>query len=240
MTCVRGRCQRREPGAAPGLPRLRRALAAADTAAGALSLRVLSAALRAGLAMPELRRAPDDRPHEPHRGHDLPALPRLDAEAGLTPMEAATKSAACAATSSAPAGSLPRSSPPTSPASAPQVAEVMDAGARRDPRRRHGRALRPADHDRPARRGGDRRPGPRCRRSARRPSDDRAPRAIRSPSSPGPAPTRSASMWRRPRTQTARSARSARLGCLAGIAINPAPPRSRFVEFAAPPTSFSA
>ena len=40
-----------------------------------------------------------------------------------------------------------------------QVRLVVDAGAQRDPRRRHGRALRPADHARAARR----------RRAARRP-----------------------------------------------------------------------
>ena len=52
-----------------------------------------------------------------------------------------------------------------------------------DPRRRDGRPLRPADHDRAAGRRRDRRPGPRRRRRDRRPPDDRAPRATTSPSS---------------------------------------------------------
>ena len=82
----------RDDASAPGLPRLRRALAAPDPATGALPLRLLPAALRAGLGMPELRRAPDDRPHERLRGHALPALRRLHAEVDL--IEAATESPA--------------------------------------------------------------------------------------------------------------------------------------------------
>jgi len=45
------------------MPELRRAVAASHAAARALALRVLSAPLRAGLAVSELRRAPDDRPN---------------------------------------------------------------------------------------------------------------------------------------------------------------------------------
>src|SRR5881394_267458 len=59
-------------------------MAASDPAARTLSLRVLSAPLRAGLAMSKLRRAPDHRPDEHYRGHDLPDLRRFDAEADLS------------------------------------------------------------------------------------------------------------------------------------------------------------
>ncbi len=45
-----------------------------DQPPGSLSLRLLPAPLRARLAVPELRRAPDDRPHALGRGHALPAL----------------------------------------------------------------------------------------------------------------------------------------------------------------------
>src|SRR4051812_1079435 len=75
------RGQRPEEGR---LPPLRRTLAAPDPAPGPLPLRVLSAPLRAGVAMPRLWRTPDDRPNEHHRGHDLSALRRLDAEARMS------------------------------------------------------------------------------------------------------------------------------------------------------------
>ena len=67
---------------APELPRLRRAMAAPDQPARALPVRELPAPLRAGLGLPGLRRAPDDRPHALDRGHALPALRQLDAEVG--------------------------------------------------------------------------------------------------------------------------------------------------------------
>src|SRR3954449_6117189 len=79
-----GRGEERERAEAGPVSGLRRALAAPDAAPRPLPLRVLSAPLRAGLAMPQLRRAPDDRPHEHDRGHDLSALPRLDAEASVS------------------------------------------------------------------------------------------------------------------------------------------------------------
>ena len=69
-----------------------------------------------------------------------------------------------------------RSSRPTSRAWASRSAAVMDAGAQRHPRRRHGRALRPADHDRAARRRRAARRAPR-RRLPRLPPHDRAARA---------------------------------------------------------------
>src|SRR3954447_14450215 len=72
---------RAETGPMPGL---RRAVAAPDPAPGPLPLRVLSAPLRAGLAVPQLRRTPDDRADEHHRGHDLSALRRFDVEAGMS------------------------------------------------------------------------------------------------------------------------------------------------------------
>ena len=65
---------------APGVPGLRRAVAAADPAPGPLPLRLLPAPLRARLAVPELRRAPDDRADVGRRGPALPALRPLDAE----------------------------------------------------------------------------------------------------------------------------------------------------------------
>src|SRR5215211_528765 len=65
------------------MPWLRRAVASPDAAPGALSLRVLPAPLRARLAVPKLRRAPDDRSHEHQRGPPLPALRQLDASARI-------------------------------------------------------------------------------------------------------------------------------------------------------------
>ena len=67
-----------------GVPRLRRAVASPHPAPGPLPVRLLPAALRAGLAVPQLRRAPDDRPHERLRGPALPALRPLDAEARMS------------------------------------------------------------------------------------------------------------------------------------------------------------
>ena len=163
----------RERAEAGAVPELRRALAAPDAAPGPLPLRVLSAPLRAGLAVPQLRRTPDDRPDEHHRGHDLPDLRRLDAEARmsgatwLSEWQVARRAAGGAVD---PLGRLLRSS-------ASQVDEVMEAGARVIHCRRDGRAFRPADHDRAAGRRLDRRPGPRGRRRGRRPPDDRGARA---------------------------------------------------------------
>src|SRR5919204_1299555 len=58
-------------------------MASPDKPPGPLPLRVLSAALRARLAVPQLRLASDDRPLVEDRGHDLPALPAFDAAADL-------------------------------------------------------------------------------------------------------------------------------------------------------------
>src|SRR5512146_112220 len=66
------------------MPQLQRAMAAALAAPRPLPLRVLSAPLRAGLAVPQLRRTPDDRADEHDRGHDLPDLPSVDAEADMS------------------------------------------------------------------------------------------------------------------------------------------------------------
>ena len=60
-------------------------------------------------AVPELRRAPDDRAHERRRGPPLPALRPLDAEARMNPMRGPARRRA---------GSRPRSSRPTSRGSA--------------------------------------------------------------------------------------------------------------------------
>ena len=65
------------------LPRLRRAVAAADEPARPLPLRELPAPLRAGLRVPELRRALDDRADVQHGAVRLQPLPRLDAGADL-------------------------------------------------------------------------------------------------------------------------------------------------------------
>ena len=126
------------------------------------------------------------------RGHALPALRPLDA----------------AARSDEPGGSrasLLRRSADASRALDP-LRRLLAArrpgrrgdGRRRaaDPRGRHGRPLRPADHHRAARGVRDRRPGPRGRRRDRRPPDDRAPGGSRSPSSPARAPTASPSTSR--------------------------------------------
>ena len=104
---------------AAGLPGLRRALAAPDPAPGPLPVRLLPAALRAGLAVPQLRRASDDRPHEHLRGHALPALRQLDAASRLMETPPASRRAPGSAPScSAAAGWRRRSCPPTSRGSA--------------------------------------------------------------------------------------------------------------------------
>src|SRR5580765_8112250 len=105
------------------MSRLWRALAAPDAAARPLPLRVLSAPLRARLAVPELRRAPDHRADELHRGHDLPNVWRLDAEAGVGMSERMAELIAS-----------PRVAPSILSADfarlGAQLDEVMDAGAR--------------------------------------------------------------------------------------------------------------
>ena len=174
---------------------------------GPLPLRLLPAPLRARLAVPELRRAPDDRPDEPTE--DMLCQHCGDSMLQARLMEAATDAATRRqrALPSTPGRALD----PLRRLRAARRAGRRGDGRRRagDPRRRDGRPLRPADHDRPAGRRLDRRPGPRRRRRDRRPPDDRAARATRSTSSPAPAPTRSPSTPRRPRTPTARCARSA-------------------------------
>ena len=109
---------------------------------------------------------------------------------------------------------------------APRRAGGGGPGGRRanDPRRRHGRPLRPADHDGPARRRGARRPGPRRRRRDRRAPDDRAPRAPGRRSSRRPGPTASPiHVEATPHVHYALQAvRDA--GCRAGLALCPATP----------------
>ena len=96
--------------------------------------------------------------------------------------------------------------------------------ARGDPRRRHGRPLRAADHDGPARGRGARRAGARRGRADRRPPDDRAPRAPDRRRSPTRAPTGSRSTSRRPRTCTTPLGAVREAGCRAGVALNPGTP----------------
>ena len=81
-------CRRRWQAAVKELgaqvPRLRRAVAAADDARRPLPLRLLPAPLRAALGLPGLRRALHDRAHVLHRHHRLQPLRRLDAGRGLS------------------------------------------------------------------------------------------------------------------------------------------------------------
>src|SRR2546430_7548386 len=60
------------------------AVAAAYEPAGPLPLRLLPAALRAALGLPELRRALDDRADVRHRERHLPELRRFDAGPDLS------------------------------------------------------------------------------------------------------------------------------------------------------------
>ena len=66
-----------------GVPGVRRALASPDRGTRALPMRLLPAALRARLGVPELRRAFDDRAHVEHRGRRLQPLPRQHAAGGM-------------------------------------------------------------------------------------------------------------------------------------------------------------
>ena len=138
----------KQDASAPRLPGLRRALAAPDPAPGPLPVRLLPAPLRARLPVPRVRRAPDDRQDARGRGPALPALRPLDAEARVI-MEA-MRAADTPDPREAFAGL--RIAPSILSADfarlGSQVAEVMDAGRARDPRRRDGRPLRPADHHR--------------------------------------------------------------------------------------------
>ena len=104
-----------------------------------------------------------------------------------------------------------------------QIEEVMDAGARVDPRRRDGRPFRPADHDRAAGRRSIADLVHERRRRPRRPPDDRGARAS----------DRGLRRGRRRLDHLPRGGDPARqphpaaireLGCLAGIAINPGTP----------------
>ena len=143
------------------LPVLPRAVAAADEPPRPLPLRELPAPLRAALGVPELRRALDDRADVEHRAVRLRPLPVVDARARFDASKASRR----------------RSSPPTSARLVRAGRHRARRGRARDPRRRDGRPLRPADHDGPAGRRGDRRAGPRRGRGDRRAPDDRAPRA---------------------------------------------------------------
>src|SRR5581483_4979783 len=79
--------ERCRPQARPGLPELRRALAAAHEPSRSLPLRLLPAAVRARLRVPELRRALDDRAHVDDRDRHLQPLQRVDAHAGMSARE---------------------------------------------------------------------------------------------------------------------------------------------------------
>ena len=137
------------------VPELRRAVAAPDEPPRALSLRVLPAPLRADLRVPQLRRALHDRAHVLHRDPQVQQLRRLHAPGRMSERYAA---------------GLARRELLRDVRVAPSIlsadfgapARAGAGGARRggagDPRRRHGRALRAADHRRPADRGGARRP----------------------------------------------------------------------------------
>ena len=113
-----------------------------------------------------------------------------------------------------------------------QVAEVMDAGARVDPRRRHGRPLRPADH------AWARSSSTRCADQvhdagapARRPPDGRAARAPRRRRSRRPAPTASRPRRgdaARPLRAAGRSARPAAAPASRSTRARRSPPRPRW------------
>src|SRR5215218_1491087 len=105
----RGRPRRR----LPGLPR---AVAAGDEPAGPLPLRELPAPVRAGLGLPQLRRALDDRADVEHRTLRLQPLPELDAPTDLMPV--------------GPAGVAPSILAADFARLGEQVGAVLDAGAR--------------------------------------------------------------------------------------------------------------
>src|SRR5215210_4351404 len=98
---------------------MRGAVASAHAAPRPLPLRLLPAPLRARLTVPELRRAPDDRPDERSGGPGLPALPELDAEVDLMGREAFGGRRVAPSILSADFSRL-----------GAQLAEVMAAGAR--------------------------------------------------------------------------------------------------------------
>ena len=127
------------------VPELRRAVAAPDQPARPLSLRVLPAPLRAHLGVPQLRRALDDRADVLDRDPQVQRVRRLDAAGRMSERARELLHDVRVAPSilSADFGRLRE-----------QVSEVLAAGARRDPRGRDGRALRAADHRRPAGRRG--------------------------------------------------------------------------------------
>ena len=110
-----------------------------------------------------------------------------------------------------------------------QVAEVVDAGATRHPRRRHGRPLRAAAVDGPAGRSA------RCatsavERRARRPPDDRARPSATSPTSPRPgAHTITVHAEATPHVNYAVQ-RSASWAARAGVAVCPSTPLAIFEE----------
>ncbi len=128
------------------LPRLRRALAAADEPARPLPLRELPAPLRARLGVPQLRRALHDRADVEHGAVRLQPLPRVDAGADLSLVGSRALDPVRRLRAARRAG-----------------ADGARRGRHGHPRRRDGRPLRAADHDGPARGGGDRRAGARGR-----------------------------------------------------------------------------
>ena len=182
--------------------------------AGALPLPVLHAALRARVGLPQLRRAFDDRADVDDRDRRVQPLPRQHAAGGMNAELLSER----------------RIAPSILSADFARLGSQVAGGAGRrrpgDPRRRHGRPLRPADHVRSGRRLGDRRSGPRGRRIHRRAPDDRAARAPCGGVRARPAPTASPSTSRRRRTSTTRCTPIRDAGCTrrARRSARPLPP----------------
>ncbi len=147
----------------PALPELLRAVAAPDEPAGSLPLRVLPAPLRAGLGVPELRRALDDRAHVLDRDRQVQQLRRQHAPPDLSVVGVGVDMSASANELLRGVRVAPSILVRRLRAAARAGARGAGRGRARDPRGRDGRALRAADHDRPAGRGGAARAGRRRR-----------------------------------------------------------------------------
>ena len=208
----------------PLCPQLRRAVAAPDQPARALPLRLLPAPLRAGLGVPQLRRALHDRAHVLHGDRQVQQLRRQHAAADMS-RDRARAAERRARRALDPLGRFRA------------AARAGRGGARRrrarDPRRRDGRPLRAADH------ASVRWSSPRCASRSRTPAAmldvhlmiERPERQVE-PSSCRPAPTRSPSTPRPPRTPRYTADLIRERGAASGVAINPATPVEALGEIA--------
>ena len=193
---------------------MRGAVAAADHPGRPLPLRVLPAPLRAALGVPRLRRA--RRP-----SCACPRLPRPSATTAAARCSSKYELVACRSD----AMTLARRIAPSILAAdfarlGDQVAEVVDAGADRHPRRHHGRPLRPAAVDGPAG------PSARCATSAAGVEFDvhlmiERARAPRRRLRQGRRAHHHRSTPRRRRTSTTPCRQIREPGCTAGVAVMP-------------------